>query len=229
VNSPTGHSQFYDQRAKKIFTPETGITVNLLDAQPDVGEQLTVMAAGGSLPDGSWFGVVADGNAGREQASRSIFKPLDELIKKDAKLDIKPCFKSMLDSFSVGDKLFALPIHAHYGTNVIYYNKNLTDAAGIRVSDDGVEQVFGGAGSPGGRTDVWQDNKLFKERDPIYAAIVKAFPQGAGSLRFPANYRYTALTKALNTSLDAFMKGQLSVTEAVSQMIQAGTVELSQQ
>ncbi|HVG98028.1 MAG TPA: hypothetical protein VNK05_14065, partial [Chloroflexota bacterium] len=76
VSSPTGHSQFYDQRAKKLFTPETGITVNLLDAQPDVGEKLTVMAAGGSLPDGSWFGVVADGNAGREQANRGIFKPL---------------------------------------------------------------------------------------------------------------------------------------------------------
>ena len=116
--SPTGHSQFYDQRAKKIFTPETNITVNLLDAQPDVGEKLTVMAAGGSPPDGSWFGVVADGNAGREQASRGIFKPLDDLAKKDSKFDIKPYFKSMLDAFTVDGKLFALPTHAHYGTNV---------------------------------------------------------------------------------------------------------------
>ena len=402
VSSPTGHSQFYDQRAKKLFTPETGITVNPLDAQPDVGEKLTVMAAGGSLPDGSWFGVVADGNAGREQANRGIFKPLDDLAKKDSKFDIKPYFKSMLDAFNVGGKLFALPTHAHYGTNVLYYNKNMADAAGVRIPEDGnwtqdelmeaarkltrpgedvwgywpawgfsefgvfwlrqfgsdfldesgkkllidnaetraafqwvydaqakfqvindlfrvvegaplglggnrglfalgklamhpatpglvaeykkpdtqeikfpagialfpkgpggrrgtqasgsgmgltkpdkqdavwqylkfvtdkdngVEQVFGGAGSPGGRTDVWQDAKLLKERDPIYATIVKTFPQGAGTLRFPANYRYTALTKALNAPLDAFMKGQLSVTEAVSQMMQAGTVELGQ-
>ena len=130
VASPTGHSQFYDQRAKKLFTPETGITVNLVDAQPDVGEKLTVMAAGGSLPDGSWFGVVADGNAGREQANRGIFKPLDDLAKKDSKFDLKPYFKSMLDAFNVDGKLYALPTHAHYGTHVLYYNKNLTDAAG---------------------------------------------------------------------------------------------------
>jgi ABC-type glycerol-3-phosphate transport system substrate-binding protein len=98
----------------------------------------------------------------------------------------------------------------------------------ISDKDNGVEQVFGGAGSPGGRTDVWQDNKLLKERDPIYATIIKTFPQGAGSLRFPANYRYTALTNAVNGPLNSFMKGQISVTEAVSQMMQAGTVELNQ-
>jgi ABC-type glycerol-3-phosphate transport system substrate-binding protein len=118
VSSPTGHSQFYDQRAKKLFTPETGITVNLLDAQPDVGEKPTVVAAGGSLPDGSWFGVVADGNAGREQASRGIFRLLDDLAKKDSKFDLRPYFKSVLDALTVGGKLYALPTHAHYGTHV---------------------------------------------------------------------------------------------------------------
>ena len=279
----------------------------------------------------------------------------------------------MLDAFTVNGKLYALPTHAHYGTNVLYYNKNLTDAAGVRIPDDGNwtqdefidaaqkltkpgEDIWGywpswgfsefgvfwlrqfgcefldeagkkllfdnaearaafewvydtqakfqvindlnrvvegaplglggnrglfalgklamhattpglvaeykkpdtqeikfpagvalfpkgpggpaghpglrlrhgpdqagqagrrlavpqvrhgqgqrgrsrssaGAGSPGGRTDVWKDAKLLKERDPIYATIIKTFPQGAGSLRFPANYRYTALTKAVN-------------------------------
>jgi ABC-type glycerol-3-phosphate transport system substrate-binding protein len=77
VTSPTGHSQFYDARAKKVFTPETNITVNLVDAQPDVGEKLTTLAAGGSLPDASWFSIVADGSAGREQATKGIFKPLE--------------------------------------------------------------------------------------------------------------------------------------------------------
>ncbi|MGH2351651.1 MAG: extracellular solute-binding protein [Chloroflexota bacterium] len=402
VTSPTGHSQFYRVRAEKLFTPETNITVNFVDAQPNVAEKLTVLAAGGVLPDASWFGVVADGSAGREQATRGIFKPLDDLAKKDTKFDIKPYFKSMMDAFNVNGKLYALPTHAHYGTHVLYYNRNLTQAAGITIPDDGnwtqdefiqaaqkltkrdedqwgywaswgfsefgvfwlrqfgaefldeqgkkllmdsaearaafqfvydtqvkyqviddlyrqvqgaplglggsrglfamgklamhattpglvseykkpdteeikfdagialfpkgpggrrgtqasgsgmgltkpdkqeavwewlkfvtdkengVEQVFGGAGSPGGRTDVWNDNKLLKERDPIYATIIKAFPQGAGSLRVAANFRYTDLLKAVNDELTVFFKGQASVTEAISKATQAGNVVLGQ-
>jgi multiple sugar transport system substrate-binding protein len=401
VANVDGHSQFYDKRAKQIFTPQTNITVNFLDAQPDVAEKLTVMASAGTVPDGSWFGVVADGNAGREQASKSIFKPLDDLAKKDSKFDIKPYFKAMLDAFTVNGKLYALPTHAHYGTNVFYYNKNLTDAAGVKVPDDGnwthdemleaarkltrkdqdiwgfwpewgfsefgafwarqfggeflsedgkkvlldsaearnafewcyncyskaqviddlfrvvqgaplnqggrrglfslgklamfahtpglvaafrsptqqeikfpmgialfpkspqgrrgtqasgsgmgltntakqdavwqwlkfvsdkdngIEQVFGGAGSPGGRTDVWNDAKLLKERDPIYATIIKAFPQGAGSLRTAANNRYPAVVKAVNDELNKFFRGEINVQDAMKNATNAGNVELS--
>ncbi|HEU5315910.1 MAG TPA: hypothetical protein VFX49_07345, partial [Chloroflexota bacterium] len=75
VAQPTGHSQFYNARARQIFTPQTNITVNFVDATPDVNEKLTVMAAGSQLPDASWFGVVADGSGGRESASKGIFKP----------------------------------------------------------------------------------------------------------------------------------------------------------
>src|SRR6266498_3361878 len=57
VASPTGHSQYFNNQAKTIFTPETNITVNFIDADPDVGQKLTVLAAGGTVPDGSWFGV----------------------------------------------------------------------------------------------------------------------------------------------------------------------------
>jgi len=401
VTAPDGHSQFFDKRAKQIFTPQTNITVNFLDAQPDVAEKLTVMATGGTLPDGSWFGVVADGNAGREQAGKGIFKPLDDLIKKDTKFDIKPYFKSMIDAFTVTGKLYALPIHGHYGTNVLYYNKNLTDAAGVKVPDDGnwthddmleaakkitkkdqdiwgywpdwgfaefgtfwvrqfggefldeagkkvlvdspearaayewiygtqtkaqtinnlyrvvegaplgqggtrglmglgklgmfqttpglvasyrnpaqqeikfplgialfpkapngkrgtqasgsgmgltkmdkvdsvwqwlkfvsdkdngVEQVFGGAGSPGGRTDVWNDAKLLKERDPIYQNIVKAFPNGAGTLRTAANNRYPAVVKAVNDELANYFKGNTSVQDASTKAAQAANAELA--
>ncbi len=81
VTSPSGHSQFYARKAKNLFTPETNITVNLVDAQPNVGEKLTILAAGGTLPDAAWFGVVADGNAGREQATKGIFKPLDDFAR----------------------------------------------------------------------------------------------------------------------------------------------------
>ncbi|HEU5316396.1 MAG TPA: sugar ABC transporter substrate-binding protein, partial [Chloroflexota bacterium] len=377
------------------------ITVSFVDATPDVTAKLTVMAAGAQLPDASWFGVVADGSGGRESASKGVFKPLDDLIKKDSKFDIKPYFKAFLDALTVNGKLYALPTHTHYGTNVLYYNKNLTDAAGVKVPDDGswthdemleaarkitkkdqdiwgywpsygfpefgafwvrqfggefldeagkkclidsaearaafdwiygvqtkaqviddmfrvvsgaplnltgsrglfaqgklgmhattpglvaeynkpgqeevkfpvgialfpkapsgrrgtqasgsgmgitkldkvdsvwqwlkfvtdkdngVEQVFGGAGSPGGRTDVWNDAKLLKERGHIYSTIIKAYPNGAGSLRLPANFRYTATLTAIAAELDKFFKGQTSVADATSKAVQAANTELS--
>src|SRR5687768_6545821 len=137
VSSPSGHSQFYDRRAKSIFSPETGITVNLIDAQPSVGEVLYTLAAGGTPPDMSWFGVLADGVAGREQAIRGIFKPIDDLILQDTEFDRSVYFNALLNAFSVDGSLYALPTHAHYGTNVLYYNKNLTQAAGVNVPADG--------------------------------------------------------------------------------------------
>src|SRR5207237_722929 len=42
VASPTGHSQWYNSAAKTTFTPQTNITVNLIDADPDVTTKLTV-------------------------------------------------------------------------------------------------------------------------------------------------------------------------------------------
>jgi ABC-type glycerol-3-phosphate transport system substrate-binding protein len=393
VTAASGHSQYYDKQAKALFTPETQITVNFVDAQPDVGQKLTVLAAGGTPPDGSWFGLLADGSAGREQALKGIFRPLDDLIKKDSRFDRGPYLKAILDVLTVEGKLFGLPTHGHFGTNVLYYNKNLTRAAGVTVPDDGawtiddfvlaaqklvkrdqdtwgynspwgfpefgvfylrqfggewldeagkrclldtaearaglewifntqakfqtidshyradgkgfdtlfvegklgfvnwtpgytaqwkapgpdqitpangkfelgvalfprgangrrgtqgsgsgmglcnpakqdavwqwlkfvtskdqgVGQVFGGAGSPGGRTDVWQDAKLLSF-DPIYSTIVKAYPQGAGSLRLPANNRYTDLLKATTDELTPLFKGQTGVQDAAAKAVAA--------
>ena len=394
VSSPTGHSQWYRQTTDRKFTPETNITVNLIDADPDVTAKLQILAAAGTPPDGSWLAVVADGSGGREQAQKGIFKSLDELVSRD-KFDKTPYFKAMLDVLSVGGKLFALPTMSHYGTNVLYYNKQATDGAGVTVpqdgswtvddfilaaqkvtkrgediwgwwpdfadvsefgvfwvrqfggefldeagkkvlldsaearaglewvynaqakfqtidnlyrtdskdtmfeqqgrlifrsttpglvaeykkagqvrlgsafqlgialfprglrargtqssgsgmgitgdknkdstwkwvqfitnKDNGVDQVQGGAGSPGGRTDVWTDPRLLAF-DPIYSTIVKAYPQGAGSLRQPANFRRTDLLKAVNDELAAYWKGQSSIQDATSKAVQAGNTVLA--
>ena len=393
VGNPTGHSQYYAHITPERFTPETNITVNFVEGQPDVNEKLTVLAAGGTLPDVSWFGIVADGSGGPEAASKGIFKPLDDLVKKDSKFDSKPYFKALLDAFSVGGKLFALPVHGHYGTNVLYYNANLTKAAGIAVPADGswtiddliaaaqklvkktddvwgympatdlsesgvfyirqfggefldeagkkclldsaearagfewvrnaeakfqtidnlyreggFSRIFeqgrlgffnatpaqvalykkpgqelikfelgvalfpkgpggrrgtqasgsgmgvvgttkqaaawewikfitskevgvigvttGGAGSPGGRTDVWQDPR-FLAFDAVYGTIIKSFPQGAGSVRLPANYRRTELLKVTGDALAEFYRGTTGVTEATAKAVQQANVVLS--
>ena len=90
----------------------------------------------------------------------------------------------------------------------------------ITNKDNGIEQVFGGAGSPGGRTDVWNDPKLLSF-DPIYSTIVKAHPQGAGQLRLPANNRYTDLLKATTDELTPLFKGQTGVQDATAKAVAA--------
>jgi ABC-type glycerol-3-phosphate transport system substrate-binding protein len=141
VSAPTGHSQWYAQVARTSFTPQTGITVNLLDGDPDVTTKLNVLAAAGTPPDGSWFPTGSDGAGGREASQRGVFKPLDELARKDARFDLKPYLKALLDIFTVGGKLHGLPLMAHYGTNVLYYNKARWQGAGVTIPADGSMSV----------------------------------------------------------------------------------------
>ena len=137
VAAPTGHSQWYAQVAKNSFTPETDVTVNLFDGDPDVTTKLNVLAAAGTPPDGAWFATGSDGAGGREAAQKGVFKPMDELIKKDGKFDTKPYLKALLDIFTVGGKLYGLPLMAHYGTNVLYFNRARWQGAGVTVPADG--------------------------------------------------------------------------------------------
>jgi len=392
VASLTGHSQWYAQVAKNSFTPQTNITVNLIDGDPDVTTKLNVLAAAGTPPDGSWFATGSDGAGGRQAAQKDIFKPMDDLMRKDAKFDLKAYLKALIDIMSVGGKVFALPLMAHYGTNVLYYNKPRWQAAGVTIPADGnwtvdefvaagqkvvnkandqwayrpeftidqygafwvrqfggevldaagkkclldtpearaglewvyncqvkfqliddfyrtpnidtmfevqgtlasrsqtpglvseyrkpdqtrvkfdlgtaifpkgpkghgtqasgagmgitrlekqaavwewiktltnkengVAQVFGGAGSPGGRPDCWTDSKL-AALDPIYANMVKVYPQGAGPITWPANNRRTEFVKAIDDNLARYFRGQASLAEATTKATQDANAALS--
>src|SRR5262245_33271837 len=137
VAAATGHSQWYDQAAKTTFTPETGVTVNLIDGLPSVTEKLTVMASAGTPPDGSWFPTMSDGSGGRELAQKGVFKPLDDFIKRDAKFDLKPYFPTLLDLCRFGGKVYGLTTMSHYGTNVLYYNKTRWQSIGVTIPADG--------------------------------------------------------------------------------------------
>ena len=392
VGSETGHSQWYVKVAKNTFTPQTGITVNLFDGEPDVTTKLNVLSAAGTPPDGSWFATTSDGAGGREAAQRGVFKPMDDLIKRDTKFDLKAYIKALIDVATVGGKVYALPLMAHYGTNVWYYNKAkwtavganppadgnwtldefvaagqkvvnkandqwayrpevsidqygafwvrqfggevldeagrkcLLDSAEARAGlewvynlqykfqliddffrqpnidtmfeaqgnlasrsqtpglvseykkpgqtrvkfdlgiavfakgpkghgtqatgqgmgitkpdhqaevwewiktltnkENGVAQVFGGAGSPGGRPDCWTDPRLAAD-DPIYANMVKVYPQGAGSIRWPANNRRVDMVKAIDENLGRYWRGQASLVEATTKAVQDANAVLS--
>ena len=91
--------------------------------------------------------------------------------------------------------------------------------------ENGVAQVFGGAGSPGGRTDVWNDPKMLSF-DPIYSNIIKAYPNGSGSITWPANNRRVDLVKAIDDNLGRYFKGQASITEATSKAVSDANVVL---
>ncbi|CAA9257660.1 MAG: hypothetical protein AVDCRST_MAG77-2415 [uncultured Chloroflexi bacterium] len=132
VPPPTRHSQWYDKTTKERFTPDSQITVNLIDATPTVAEKHIVLHSGGTPPDAAWFGVIADGFGGQPAAKRGMFKALDDLVRRD-RFDRAQYWKSALDMFTVDGKLFALPTHGHFGPNVLYVNQDLTKRAGISV------------------------------------------------------------------------------------------------
>ena len=58
----------------ELHAPD-GITVNLLDGDPDVTTKLNVLAAAGTPPDGSWFPTGSDGAGGRERPSGGCSSP----------------------------------------------------------------------------------------------------------------------------------------------------------
>src|SRR5262249_1761500 len=93
--------------------------------------------------------------------------------------------------------------------------------------ENGVAQLFGGGGSPGGRADVWNDPKVLAF-DPVFPNMVKAYPQGAGSIRWPANNRRLDLVKAVDNNLTPYFKGQVSLTEATTKATQEANAVLGQ-
>jgi multiple sugar transport system substrate-binding protein len=89
----------------------------------------------------------------------------------------------------------------------------------ITNKENGVEQVFGGGGSPGARTDVWNDPRLLA-LNPIYSTMVRVFGQ-PGLYYPPANGRADELNKEVNAALQPLWEGKLSVREAAQAATEA--------
>jgi len=91
------------------------------------------------------------------------------------------------------------------------------------TKEDGVEHVFGGAGSPGTRDDVWDDEKL-NGFNHIYGTLRAAFPEGPQVWRFPANARTSEFHDVLLNNLQAVWTDQVGFDEGVEM-----TLELCQE
>lgn len=82
--------------------------------------------------------------------------------------------------------------------------------------EDGIEHVFGGAGSPGGRNDVWSSDRL-NEINPIYKITVEKYPDGPLPWYRPANGRVSEFIDTMNNNLQSIWTEQLSFEEGLEQ------------
>jgi ABC-type glycerol-3-phosphate transport system substrate-binding protein len=143
IANPTGRGQWYAKITPQTFTPQTQITVNWIEGS-NLPEKITTMSAAGTPPDAGVF----VGTDGRALAARNLYKPLDDLIRRD-KFDKAVYWKSAIDQLTVNGKLYGLPNHGNFGENVLYANLNLTNRAGITLplatGDWTIEQMIEGA------------------------------------------------------------------------------------
>ena len=96
----------------------------------------------------------------------------------------------------------------------------------ITSKDSGIEQVYGGGGSPGARTDVWNDPKLLS-LNPIFGTMVKVFGQ-PGPFHAPHNTRTDEINKAVDAALKPLWDGQMSARDAARAAAEATNVILAQ-
>ena len=72
--------------------------------------------------------------------SKNVLLDLTPYIKKDTSLDIKDFYPKIINRFTVGGKLYALPRDtAPYAC--VYYNKKLFDEAGIPYPKDDCDEI----------------------------------------------------------------------------------------
>jgi len=93
----------------------------------DYYQKLTVMAAGGTLPDVFYM---RGGSGDMRYYKKNVAYNLDELVERDKEeIDFSDFLESQLPELRYGGHYRALPYD--YSTLGIYYNKSLFDEAGV--------------------------------------------------------------------------------------------------
>lgn len=82
--------------------------------------------------------------------------------------------------------------------------------------EDGVEHVWGGAGSPGPRNDCWESQRL-NDYHPIYRIILEKHPEGPAPYYYPANGRTSEFTDTMNNTLQAIWTGAVGLDEGIAE------------
>ncbi|HEX2032557.1 MAG TPA: sugar ABC transporter substrate-binding protein [Chloroflexota bacterium] len=85
----------------------------------------------------------------------------------------------------------------------------------ITNKENGINQVQGGAGSPGARNDVWSDARLLA-LDPAYGLVQRTYRAPAG-LHLPQNEAFADVYKTVDTALAPAWDNQVAVKDAAQQ------------
>ncbi len=80
--------------------------------------------------------------------------------------------------------------------------------------EDGIEHVYNGAGSPGGRTDVWESERL-NALHPIYKITAEKYPDGPQPWYRPANARTSEFIDTMNNNLEAIFTNNVGFEEGI--------------
>ena len=117
-----GHVKWFKQQTPRVFEPEhPTVKVEFEEVSGGtIAEKLLVLAAGDSVPDMVWLGVVADG--GRGGITKGILRPLDPVIKTD-RFNATAYWKQALQMFSYQGQLYGIPRAGHFGCHAIFVNQ----------------------------------------------------------------------------------------------------------
>ena len=85
----------------------------------------------------------------------------------------------------------------------------------ITNKENGINQVQGGAGSPGARNDVWTDAKL-NALDPAYGLVQRTFRAPTG-LHLPQNEAFADVYRTVDTALVGAWENRVAVSDAAQQ------------
>ena len=82
------------------------------------------------------------------------------------------------------------------------------------TKEDGIEHVFFGAGSPGGRKDVWESDEL-NSIHGIFRMHQELYPDGPRKWHRPANARTSEFVDTMNNNLQAIWTDSVGFEEGV--------------
>src|SRR6266852_4895891 len=93
---------------------------------------MAVLIAGGTEGDLVWMSSI---EGFYDYASRNVWLPVNDLVARD-KVDPGQWYKSAVDMMSLGGKMYGLPLWSHPSVVGLFYNQDLLDKEGIKVTAD---------------------------------------------------------------------------------------------
>ena len=134
VHAPAGNQgDIVEQRAKEFAEENRGIRMKLeLFPTNEYVTKVQTLIAGKQLGDVLWSFSVS---TYRAWAARGVLAPLDDYVKTD-KYDPNQFYKNGWDGQVVNGKHYGITYKAHPGSSLLYYNRDLFAAAGLKEPTD---------------------------------------------------------------------------------------------